>query len=93
VTAPDWTLDYIDYPTAWWIQEQGLTHKDPRCSAAQTAALLCDCGAIVDEWTRRRAEALAVPAPDETCVICGKPSKDAECGECFTREDDRRRVR
>lgn len=25
------------------------------------------------------------PAP--TCVVCGKPSKDAECGECFTRDD------
>lgn len=28
-----------------------------------------------------------VPAADETCVVCGKPSKDAECGECFVRED------
>lgn len=26
-------------------------------------------------------------SPNPTCVICGKPSKDAECGDCFVRED------
>lgn len=56
MSEPNWELDFLDFPTAWWIQEQGLTHTDRRCSAAQTEAFLCDCGAVETEWVRRRAE-------------------------------------
>lgn len=46
----------LDFPTAWKIQEEGLAHFDERCSAVQTeGAFLCDCGAVVAEWERRRA--------------------------------------
>jgi hypothetical protein len=51
--------DVLDYPTAWRIQGEGLTHTDPRCSAAQTdGAFLCDCGAVRTEWNRRIREGL-----------------------------------
>ena len=53
---PNWDLDYIDFPTAWWIQEQGLGHTDERCSAVQSnGAFLCDCGAVEADWKRLRA--------------------------------------
>lgn len=55
MAEPNWRLEFLDFPTAWWIQGRGLTHVDPRCSAAQTeGALLCDCGAVTAEWERRR---------------------------------------
>lgn len=43
-------LDFIDYPTGWAIQAMGLEHTDSRCSAAQTAAFLCDCDALPLKW-------------------------------------------
>jgi hypothetical protein len=56
VAEPNWSLEFLDFPTAWWIQGQGVTHTDPVCSAEQTdGALLCDCGAVTAEWERRRA--------------------------------------
>lgn len=49
--------DFIDFPTGWRIQNEGVEHVDPKCSAAQTnGAFLCDCGAIETEWKRRVAE-------------------------------------
>lgn len=49
--------DFLDYPTAWRIQREGVTHTDDRCSAAQTdGVFLCDCGAVVTEWERRVSE-------------------------------------
>jgi hypothetical protein len=51
---PDWTLGYIDFPTAWWLARR-VEHPNPKCSYAQTGGgLLCDCGAINVEWERRR---------------------------------------
>lgn len=48
--------DFIDFPTGWRIQCEGLTHVDQRCSAAQTdGAMLCDCAALRTEWERRVA--------------------------------------
>jgi hypothetical protein len=29
----------------------------------------------------------SIAGPDETCVICGAPSSDVECDDCFDRED------
>lgn len=55
--------DFIDFPTAWWINDGLTEHLDPRCSAVQTAAFLCDCGAIQAEWERRRA------APKEVATM------------------------
>lgn len=44
-------LDYIDYPTAWAIQKDGLNHTDDLCSAVQTnGAMLCDCDALPLRW-------------------------------------------
>ena len=50
----------IDFPTAWAIQgEGGLAHA-ARCSSVpgwhplSGPSLLCDCGAVVDEWNRRQ---------------------------------------
>lgn len=50
--------DFIDYPTGWAIQAAGLTHTDARCSAVQTLAFLCDCGAVQVRWAELRAEAV-----------------------------------
>lgn len=55
-------LDFIDYPTAWDIQRSvGATlDHHPRCSSVpgwdpiSGPGLLCDCGAVVAEWERRR---------------------------------------
>jgi hypothetical protein len=48
--------DFIDFPTGWRIQDEGVEHTDPRCSAVQAnGAFLCDCGAIETEWKRRVA--------------------------------------
>lgn len=55
--------DYLDYPTAWAIQKSvgaDLCHH-PRCSSVpgwspiSGPAFLCDCGAVVADWERRRA--------------------------------------
>lgn len=44
-------LDFIDYLTAWAIQEAGLHHTDQRCSAVQTGGgMLCDCAALPTRW-------------------------------------------
>jgi len=41
--------DFLDFPTAWRIQNDGVEHADPRCSALQTSGgMLCDCGAWDD---------------------------------------------
>lgn len=62
--TPNWELDYLDFPTAWWIQEEpGFDHLDPRCSAVQTnGVMLCDCGAVEAEWKRQRASLSPTPA-------------------------------
>lgn len=53
--APCWRAGFIDFPTGWHIQRQGVIHVDRRCSAVQTwGGCLCDCGAIDAEWKRRR---------------------------------------
>lgn len=53
----------MDFPTAWAIQreigEESPPHK-PKCSAVAgwhplSGGLLCDCGAVREEWMRRRA--------------------------------------
>lgn len=47
--------DFLDFPTAWAIQDAGLDHLDPRCSAVQTDCFLCDCGAVEKRWEELRA--------------------------------------
>jgi hypothetical protein len=50
-----WELDFLDFPTAWFIADLGVLHIDRRCSYVQTwGAMLCDCGAIEREWRRRK---------------------------------------
>lgn len=59
--------DFIDFPTGWRIQCEGLTHTDPRCSAVQTdGAMLCDCPALEAEWHRRVAEQQSAAASEQT---------------------------
>lgn len=63
---PNWNQDFLDFPTAWWIQEQGFGHTDERCSAVQSnGALLCDCGAVEADWKRLRDEKRGVPVDTE----------------------------
>ena len=48
--------DFLDFPTAWEIQNEvgrDLPH-DELCSSVYSAAFLCDCGAVPNEWERRR---------------------------------------
>ncbi len=48
--------DFLDFPTAWRIANEGVEHTDPRCSYVQhNGGFLCDCGAIQVEWERRVA--------------------------------------
>lgn len=54
--GPNWQFDFCDFPTGWHLANEGLLHTDRRCSYIQTwGGLLCDCGAIEREWTRRKA--------------------------------------
>lgn len=54
--------DFIDFPTAWRIQREGVTHTSVLCSAVHAdGALLCDCGAVEDEWKRRVLAQQGVP--------------------------------
>lgn len=62
--------DFLDFPTAWAIQnkalDQGpaLTHH-PKCSSVpgwsplSGRGLLCDCGAVQQEWVRLGKEQAA----------------------------------
>ena len=47
--------DFLDFPTAWDIQRE-VGHELPHdelCSSV-SGAFLCDCGAVPNEWERRR---------------------------------------
>jgi hypothetical protein len=57
--GPNWQFDFIDFPTGWYLANQGLLHTDRRCSYIQTwGGSLCDCGAIQREWERRTGRTL-----------------------------------
>lgn len=44
-------LDFIDYPTAWYIVKTFYLKHDMVCSFQQTnGALLCDCDAMPLKW-------------------------------------------
>lgn len=63
--------DFCDFPTGWAIQRAGVEHTDPRCSAAQIGAFLCDCGAVLARWRELRAlvapsSASVAPQTEET---------------------------
>ena len=48
--------DFLDFPTAWAIQREvgaSLPH-DELCSSVYSVAFLRDCGAVPNEWERRR---------------------------------------
>ena len=48
--------DFLDFPTAWDIQRE-VGHELPHdelCSSVYSLAFLCDCGAVPNEWDRRR---------------------------------------
>lgn len=55
--------DFIDFPTAWAIQESCQLEHNERCSSVpgwhpmSGSALLCDCGAIEAHWEKLRGEA------------------------------------
>lgn len=58
----------LDYPTAWAIQSRGgLTHH-PRCSSVpgwdpiSGPGLLCDCGAVIEEYERLKSEPREEPS-------------------------------
>lgn len=58
------TQPILDFPTAWAIQHEvgaQLDHHE-RCSSSE--GLLCDCGAIVEEWIERRRRS-GSPATEE----------------------------
>ncbi|MCG5464304.1 hypothetical protein MED01_002470 [Micromonospora sp. MED01] len=58
-SEPNWQFDFIDFPTGWYLAEQGLLHTNRRCSYIQTwGGSLCDCGAIQREWERRTGKRL-----------------------------------
>ena len=65
--------DFLNFPTAWAIQDKGGLQHHPRCSSVpgwdpiSGPGLLCDCGAITKEWERLVAEqtAAASPAPQD----------------------------
>ena len=50
--------DFIDFPTAWAIQNTMNEHleHDPKCSSVEGwhplsgPAFLCDCGAVIRTW-------------------------------------------
>jgi len=63
MSGPNWAQPFCDFPTAWWIQDQGLIHTDERCSAVQSPAFLCDCGAVLAEWQRRHDLVAASSTP------------------------------
>lgn len=46
--------DFLDFPTAWDIQREGDADGDELCSSVYSIAFLCDCGAVPNEWERRR---------------------------------------
>jgi hypothetical protein len=51
--------DFLDFPTAWAIQREvgpSLPH-DELCSSVYSPCFLCDCGAVPNEWERRRLTA------------------------------------
>lgn len=56
--------DFLDYPTAWAIQNEvgpTLDHHEncssvPGWHAMSGPAFLCDCGAVQREWKRRCAQ-------------------------------------
>lgn len=60
----DIRFDMLDYPCAWEIQRRiGTTlEHHPRCSSVpgwdpiSGPSFLCDCGAILKEWERMKAE-------------------------------------
>jgi hypothetical protein len=53
--------DFLDFPTAWAIQDRGGLEHHPRCSSVpgwsrlSGPGLLCDCGAVPKEWERLAA--------------------------------------
>lgn len=63
-------FDFLDFPTAWAIQEaDDLPHND-KCSSTPGSnggmggsAFLCDCGAVTARWAYLRAE-LGMPHHD-----------------------------
>lgn len=56
MTSPDEPVreDFLDFPTAWRIQERTVEHH-PECSSRPEWRLLCDCGSVQAEWERRVA--------------------------------------
>jgi hypothetical protein len=72
--------DFIDFPTGWRIQDEGLTHTDARCSAVQTGgAMLCDCSALPLEWAARVAHQTGV-RPDVSSYLPADASRDSGKG-------------
>ena len=60
--------DFLDFPTAWDIQREvgpSLPH-DELCSSVYSVAFLCDCGAVPNEWERRRQHLLDTDASDRS---------------------------
>lgn len=58
--------DFIDFPTAWRLAEEGVPHWTSECSYEQThGALLCDCDAVRAWWCLLREQlGLEVPVDE-----------------------------
>jgi hypothetical protein len=62
IEAWDWTgvedpyNPGMDFPTAWAIQNEMGSELEHHlnCSSHPRWAMLCDCGALREEWLRRR---------------------------------------
>lgn len=50
----------MDYPEAWaFVKDSPPWKHHPKCSYRQTnRALLCDCAYLMDEYERRKRDAL-----------------------------------
>lgn len=57
--------DFLDFPTAWAIQNRGgLVHHE-RCSAPRSGGgFLCDCGAVRRRWEELCREQGVDPNPN-----------------------------
>ena len=47
-------FDMLDFPSAWAIQNAGGLAHHPECSSHPKWRMLCDCGAVIEEWKTLR---------------------------------------
>lgn len=80
-------FDMIDFPCAWAIQKSvgtTLSH-DPKCSSVEGSnggaggpGFLCDCGAVIREWFRRKEVAMGVTDDDIRKYLSARTERTTE---------------